>query len=172
MINNVTMNNFKLIQNKIPENIHRRVFAKCKSFARSILYPYNESGKYDLLNSKIKIQEGEIPLFESYTNQGYLLITTSNLYSEIKVKMKDTNYERSYFIPIEDIKYEGDIMDIIEERKQRTVYQEEIIKHINITNGESVEVVIKTGIEENIFHEVLTQLTWLCNKYRNQKSQT
>lgn len=101
-----------------------------------------------------------------------LLITTSHLYSELKIIMGDSFYNRSYFIPIEDIKYEGDIMDIIEERKQRTVYQEEIIKHIDTINGDSIEVVIKTGIEENIFHEILTQLVWMCSKYRNQKNQT
>ncbi len=166
------MNDFKLTQNKTPERIHRRVYAKCKSFARSVLYQYSENAKYDLLNSKIQLQEGEIPIFESFTNQGYLLITTSFLYSDIKVKMEDSIYERSYFIPIEDIRYDGNVWDIVEERKQRTIYQEEIIKHINITNGESVEVIIQTGINENILHEVLTQLTWLCNKYRNQKSQT
>lgn len=166
------MNDFKLTNNKTPENIRRRVFAKCKSFARSVLYLFSENGKYELLNSKIKLQENEIPIFESYTNQGYLLITTSSLYSELKVKMDDTIYNRNYFIPIEEIKYTGNILDIIDERKQRTIYQEEIIKHINTINGESVEIVIQTGIDECILHEVLTQLTWLCNKYRNQKSQT
>jgi len=165
------MNDFKLTNNKTPENIHRRVFAKCKSFARSILYPYNVDGKYELLNSKIQLQEGEIPIFESYTNQGYLLITTSNLYSEINVKMDDTIYERSYFIPIGDIKYDGDIMDIITERNERIHYQEEIIKHIDTITGESVEVIIKTGVDENILHEVLTQIEWLCDKGRNQDSQ-
>lgn len=166
------MNDFKLTQNKTPERIHRRVFAKCKSFARSILYPYNVDGNYDLQNSKIKLQEGEMPLFESFTSQGYLLITTSHLYSEINVKMEDSSYNRSYFIPVEDIRYEGNVWDIVDEQKQRTIYQEEIIKHINTINGESVEIVIQTGIDECILHEVLTQLTWLCNKYRNQKSQT
>jgi len=169
MINN-NMNDFKLTQHKTPENIHRRVFAKCKSFARSVLYPYSEFGKYELLNSRIQLLDGEIPIFESFTSQGYLLITTSNLYSEINVKMEDSIYSRSYFIPIEDIKYEGDIMDIITERKQRTIYQEEIVKHVSTNNGESVEVIIQTGMDENILHELLTQIEWLCNKYRNQKS--
>lgn len=166
------MDDFKLTQHKTPDSIHRRVWTKCKSYSRSIIYPISNEGKYELQKSEIKLQEGEIPIFESYTFQGYLLITTSHLYSQVKEKMEDTIYNRSYFISIENIKYTGDLSDIIRERKERTVYQEEIIKHIDTINGDSVEVVIRTGIEEHVLHEVLTQIVWLSNKYRNQKSQT
>ena len=159
------MTNFHLTDHKSPENIHRRIHAKCNSFARSILYPYH-SDAYHLQNSKIELHEGEIPLFESYSSQGYLLITTTHLYSNIKLRMGDTDYNRSYSTPIEQITYSVKIWDIIAQRKERTLYQEEIIKHIPIANGESIEVVIPTGVTENILHEVLTQLVWMCKKYR------
>jgi hypothetical protein len=112
------------------------------------------------------LQEGEIPLFESYTSQGYLLITTTHLYSEVKLKMGDTESKTSYSVPVEEISYAGDILDIVEERKQRIQYQEEILKHIPTVIGESIEVIIQTGVTENILHEVLTQIVWMCNKYR------
>ena len=161
------MTNFHLTDHKSPENIHRRVLAKCNSFARSILYPYHSDGTYHLQNSKIELHEGEIPLFESYTSQGYLLITTMHLYSNIKLKMGDTDDNRSYFIPIEEINYTGDAWGIMAERKQRIQYQEEILKHIPTANGESIEVIIPTGVTENILHEVLTQIVWMCQKYRD-----
>ena len=160
------MTNFNLTDHKSPENIHRRVLAKCNSFSRTILYPYHSDGTYHLQNSKIHLQEGEIPLFESYSSKGYLLITTTHLYSEIKIKMGDTEYNRSYSTPIEQINYTYDIWDIVAERNQRTLYQEEIIKHIPTANGESIEVIIPTGVTENILHEVLTQIVWMCQKYK------
>ena len=160
------MTNFNLTDHKSPENIQRRIIAKCNSFARSILYPLSEQGVYHLQNSKIHLQEGEIPLFESYSSKGYMLITTTHLYSFIKVKMEDTDYNRSYSVPVEEITYIGNIFDIVAERNQRTLYQEEIIKHIPTVNGESIEVIIQTGVSENILHEVLSQLVWMCNKYR------
>ena len=160
------MTNFHLTDHKSPENIHRRIHAKCNSFARSILYEYNPDGTYHLQNSRIQLLDGEIPLFESYTSKGYLLITTTHLYSNIKLKMGDSDCNRSYSIPVEQITYTGNAWDIIEERKQRIQYQEEIIKHIPTANGESIEVIIPTGVTENILHEVLTQLVWMCNKYR------
>ena len=162
------MTNFLLTDHKSSENIQRRILAKCNSFARSILYPYHSDGIYHLQNSKIELQEGEIPLFESYTSQGYLLITTTHLYSNIKLKLGDTD-NKSYFIPIEEITYTGNTMDIDAERKQRTVYQEEIVKQISTTNGESIEVIIPTGVTENILHEVLTQIVWMCNKYKGDE---
>lgn len=160
------MTHFNLTDHKSPENIQRRIHAKCNSFARTILYPYFPNGIYQLQNTEIELQEGEIPLFESRTSGCYLLITTMNLYSSIKIKMGDSIYQRSYSTPIEQINYTYDIWDIIAERKERTQYQEEIIKHIPIANGESIEVVIPTGITENILHEVLTQLVWMCQKYK------
>ena len=160
------MTNFQLIDHKSPENIQRRILAKCHSFARSILYPLSEQGVYKLQNSKIQLQVGEIPLFEYYSSQGYLLITTIHLYSEVKLKKDDADYNRSYFIPVEEINYMGNTYDIIAERKQRTIYQEEILKHIPTITGESIEVIIPTGTPENILHEVLTQIVWMCSKYR------
>ena len=160
------MTHFNLTDHKSPENIHRRIHAKCNSFARTILYAYNTDGTYHLQNSKIELHEGEIPLFESYSSKGYLLITTIHLYSLIKVKMGDTDYNRSYSTPIEQITYSGNIWDIIAQRKERTLYQEEIIKHIPTANGDNIEVIIQTGVSENILHEVLMQLVWMCNKYR------
>ena len=160
------MTNFQLTEHKSPENIQRRIHAKCNSFARSILYPYNPNGTYQLQNSKIQLQEGEIPLFEYYSSLGYLLITTTHLYSNIKIKMGDSIYYRNYSTPVEQISYTGNAWDIIAERKDRIQYQEEIIKHIPTTTGESIEVIIPTGVTENILHEVLTQIVWMCNKYR------
>ena len=160
------MTNFHLTDHKSPENIHKRVHAKCHSFARTILYPYHPDGTYHLQNSRIQLQQGEIPLFESYTSKGYLLITTTHLYSNIKLKEGEIDYNRSYFIPIEEITYTANTWDINEERKQRIQYQEEILKHIPTITGESIEVIIPTGTTENILHEVLTQLVWMCQKYR------
>ena len=160
------MTNFNLTDHKSPENIHRRIHAKCNSFSRTILYTYSPNGTYQLQNSEVELQEGEIPLFESRTSGCYLLITTTHLYSEIKIKMGDSIYFRSYTTPIEQITYSGNIWDIIAQRKERTLYQEEIIKHIPTVNGESIEVIIPTGITENILHEVLTQIVWMCQKYK------
>ena len=160
------MTNFHLTDHKSSENIHRRVLAKCNSFSRTILHPFSPNGIYQLQNTEVELQEGEIPLFESRTSGCYLLITTTHLYSEIKIKMGDSIYQRSYTTPIEQINYTYNIWDIIAERKERTQYQEEIIKHIPIANGESIEVIIPTGITENILHEVLTQIVWMCQKYK------
>ena len=161
------MNNFKLTQFKTSENIHRRIFAKSKSYSRSVLYPLNENGKYELLDSVIQLEEGEIPIYEYYSVQSYLLITTRQLISKIRVNIEDSFYENSYCVPIENLIYAGELMDIINERNERLHYQEEIIKHIDTINGESIEVIVKTGIDENLLHEILTQLVWMCDKYRS-----
>jgi len=163
------MNDFKLTDFKTPENIHRRVFTKSKSYSRSILYPISDTGKYDL-QSDVILEEGEIPIYESYTDNGILLITTYFVHSIISTLSKNSKLQKydRYKVRVEDIIYNRSIYEVIEERHNRFHYQECVLKHIDTVNGDRIPIYILTGVDENIFHEILTQLAWLCNKYRTQ----
>ena len=105
-----------------------------------------------------------------YSDKGYLLITTSYVHSIISTFCKNPRkqkYDR-YKVRVEDIIYNRSIYEVIEERHNRFHYQECVLKHIDTVNGDRIPIYILTGVDENIFHEILTQLAWLCNKYRTQ----
>ena len=161
------MKEFKLTDHKTPENIHRRVWTKSKNYSRSILYPISDTGKYDL-QSDVILEEGEIPIYESYTDNGILLITTSYVHSIISTFSKNPRSQKheKYKVRVEDIIYNRSIYEVLEERHVRFHYQECVLKHIDTVNGDRIPVYLLTGADENIFHEVLKQLVWLCNKYR------
>ena len=163
------MKEFKLTDHKTPENIHRRVWTKSKNYSRSILYPISDTGKYDL-QSDVILEEGEIPIYESYSDKGYLLITTSYVHSIISTFCKNPRLQKydRYKVRVEDIIYNRSIYEVLEERHARFHYQECVLKHIDTVNNYSIPVYVFTGVDENIFFEVLTQLFWLSNKYRNQ----
>jgi len=164
------MKEFKLTDHKTPENIHRRVWTKSKNYSRSILYPLSETGKYDLQSGHVTLEEGEIPIYESYTDNSYLLVTTLFIHSIIFLLNKNPRIQKydRYKVRVEDIRYNGSIYEVIEERHNRFHYQECVLKHIDTVNNYSIPVYVFTGVDENIFFEVLTQLFWLSNKYRNQ----
>jgi hypothetical protein len=164
------MKEFKLTDHKTPENIHRRVWTKSKNYSRSILYPLSETGKYDLQSGHVTLEEGEIPIDESYTDNSYLLVTTLFIHSIIFLLNKNPRIQKydRYKVRVEDIRYNGSIYEVIEERHNRFHYQECVLKHIDTVNNYSIPVYVFTGVDENIFFEVLTQLFWLSNKYRNQ----
>jgi len=163
------MSDFKLTDFKTPENIHRRVFTKSKSYSRSILYKLSETGKYDL-QSDVILEDQEIPIYESYSDKGYLLITTSYIHSIISESSKNSKLQKydRYKVRVEDIIYSKSIYEIIEERHNRFHYQECVLKHIDTVNGNKIPVYIETGINENLLHSVLTELFWLSNRYRSK----
>jgi len=164
------MNDFKLSDFKTPENIHRRVWTKSKNYSRSILYPISETGSYVLQSGHVTLEEGEIPIYESYSDKCYLLVTTLFVHSIIFLLNKNPRIQKydRYKIRVEDILYNRSIYEIIEERHNRFHYQECVLKHIDTVNADRIPVYVLTGVDENIFFEVLTQLVWLCNKQRNK----
>ena len=164
------MNEFKLSDFKTPENIHRRVWTKSKNYSRSILYQLSETGKYDLQSGHVTLEEGEIPIYESYSDKCYLLVTTSFVHSIISTLSKNSKLQKydRYKVRVEDIIYSKSIYEVIEERHNRFHYQEYVLKHIETNSGDKIPVYIETGINENLLHSVLTELFWLSNKHRNQ----
>ena len=162
------MSDFKLTDFKTPENIHRRVFTKSKSYSRSILYPLSQTGKYDLQSGHVTLEEGEIPIYESYSDKCYLLVTSSFVHSIISASSKNPRLQihDRYKVRVEDIIYNRSIYEVIEERHNRFHYQECVLKHIDTVNGYSIPVYVFTGVDENVFHEIISQLVWLSNKYR------
>jgi len=162
------MSEFKLSDLKTPENIHRRVWTKSKNYSRSILYPLSPIYKYELQSGHVILEESEIPIYESYTDNGYLLITTSYVHSIISESNKNPRLQKydRYKVRVEDIIYNRSIYEVLEERHNRFHYQECVLKHINTAQGDKIPVYIETGINENLLHSLLTELFWLCNKYR------
>ena len=164
------MNDFKLTDFKTPENIHRRVWTKSKNYSRSILYQFSETGKYDLQSGHVTLEEGEIPIYESYSDKGYLLITTSYIHSIISESSKNSKLQKydRYKVRVEDIIYNRSIYEVLEERHNKFHYQECVLKHIETNSGDKIPVYIETGINENLLHSVLTELFWLSNRYRSK----
>ncbi|WP_243349360.1 hypothetical protein [Parabacteroides sp. FAFU027] len=153
------MEKFKLSDFKTAEYVHQRCFTKSKHYSRSILYPLSAEGKYNLQSDLVLLGENEIPIFESYTSKGYLLITTSHIYSFVD--------NLRYQVRIEEIVLSQSIWDIIKERDTRTEYEEFIYKEIETKEGTIVPYYIESGVAENITHQVLTELVFMCKKYQN-----
>jgi hypothetical protein len=84
-----------------------------------VIFDYSKDGNYLLQGVFVNLEEGEYPLFESYNRNGYTLLTSHYLYSEILRDDKSPLLMKNqiFKVKIEDIVYYKSLSDLLVEKE-------------------------------------------------------
>lgn len=146
---------YKLTNYKSPAAIVKRTFTSGNKFSRSQIF---HPDFYRLYKDNIELEANELPIFESCTRIGYILLTTKHLFVELQ--------DQSHKIEIEKVIYESQVNKILERQSKRNRYMEYEFYSLITTD----DVIITYAIDINselLLDKCLSDVAWMVNKYRN-----